>query len=97
MTINIDKRTKRFKRLFTAYQNHPYYNKIFELYLNDELKTVRQVNKYFRKIRITKKNTVHKRDIKTVNEIIQNCTAKKPVDRYQNCDQLQNDIIKLLN
>ena len=35
--------------------------------------------------------------IKTVNEIIQNCTAKKPVDRYQNCDQLQNDIIKLLN
>lgn len=69
MTINVDKRTKRFKRLFTAYQNHPYYKKIFELYLNDELKTVRQVNKYFRKIRITKKNEVHKRDIKNVNEI----------------------------
>lgn len=69
MTVNVEKRTKRFKRLFTDYQNHPYYNKIFELYLNDELKTVRQVNKYFRKIRITKKNTVHKRDIKTVNEI----------------------------
>lgn len=35
--------------------------------------------------------------IKTVNEIIQNCTAKNPVNRYQNCDQLQNDIVKLLH
>ena len=32
-----------------------------------------------------------------VNEIIQNCTAKNPNDRYQSCDQLQYDIVKLLN
>jgi serine/threonine protein kinase len=32
-----------------------------------------------------------------VNEIITNCTAKNPNDRYQNCGELQLDIIKLLN
>lgn len=32
-----------------------------------------------------------------VNEIIQNCTAKNPNDRYQSCNKLKYDILKLLN
>ena len=32
-----------------------------------------------------------------LNEIITNCTAKNPNDRYQNCGALQMDIMKLLN
>lgn len=34
--------------------------------------------------------------IDDINEIITNCTAKNPNDRYQDCAELQQDILKLL-
>jgi serine/threonine-protein kinase len=34
--------------------------------------------------------------INDINEIITNCTAKNPNDRYQDCSDLQQDILKLI-
>lgn len=34
--------------------------------------------------------------VNDVNEIITNCTAKNPNDRYQSCEALQYDILKLM-
>jgi len=34
--------------------------------------------------------------IEDINEIISNCTAKNPNDRYTNCSELQRDVLKLL-
>ena len=34
--------------------------------------------------------------VSDVNEIISNCTAKNPNDRYQSCEALQYDILKLM-
>ena len=69
MTINVEKRTKRFNYFFNSRTNHPYYKKIFKLYLNGTLKTVTQVDNNFNKIRIRKDGGIYKQDIKRADTI----------------------------
>jgi len=69
MTINVDKRTKRFYSFFGNRENHPYFKKIFLLYLNDTLKTITQVQNRFNKIKIKKDGGIYKKDIKNADII----------------------------
>ena len=64
-----DKRLKRFNKQFSIFSNNPAYEKIKTLYINDVLKNVTSVEKYFNKIKLTKKNQLYKSSIKFVNEI----------------------------
>lgn len=64
-----DKRLKRFNKQFSIFSNKPAYDKIRDLYVNDVLKNVTSVEKYFNKIKLTKKNQLYKSSVKFVNEI----------------------------
>lgn len=64
-----DKRLKRFNKQFSGFLSNPYYETIRTLYVNDVLKNVTSVGKYFNKIKLTKKKQLYKSSVKFVNEI----------------------------
>lgn len=76
MTSNLHKREKRFNKEFKySFINHPSYNDIKTLYLNNVVvKNIKTAINLFNKIKLTKNNIIFKTSIKLFNQI------KKTVD-----------------
>jgi len=64
-----EKRLKKFNKKFLNFIANPYYQKIRTLYTSDIIKTVTSANKYFTKIKVTKKNELYKSSAKFALEI----------------------------
>lgn len=83
---NLFKREKRFKNEFDlGFKNHPSYDDIKMLYLNNVIKNIKTAFNIFNKIKLTKKNQIFKSSIKKFNEIkqmvIDLITTKSKEDR----------------
>lgn len=69
MSVNQEKRLKKFDKEFSFYTSHPYYNVIKSLYVNNDIKTISSVSKQFRKIKITKTGSVFKSSAQAVKQL----------------------------
>jgi len=69
--MNIQKRVKKFNKQFLFFKNHPNYEDIKTLYINNILKSTSSVNKAFKKIKLTKKGEIYKTSKLTQEKIIQ--------------------------
>jgi len=68
--MNIQKRVKKFNKQFLFFKNHPNYEDIKTLYINNILKSTSSVNKAFKKIKLTKKGEIYKTSKLTQEKII---------------------------
>jgi hypothetical protein len=96
MTSNLHKREKRFNKEFKySFINHPSYNDIKTLYLNNVVKNIKTAINLFNKIKLTKKNSIFKTSIKLFNQI------KKTVDELNEKEnkrmQETNDQLNAIN
>lgn len=69
MSVNQEKRLKKFEKEFSFYTSHPYYNVIKSLYVNGDFKTIPSASKQFRKIKITKTGSVFKSSAQAVKQL----------------------------
>ena len=76
---------------------------IYELFTGSlpfqDSRTKEELYAHIKSSEIPKVNVNYDSDVdyvQDVNHIITNCTAKNPNDRYQNCNELQYDILKLM-
>jgi hypothetical protein len=85
MNVNSEKRLKKFnKKFFLLYKNHPNYEDIKTLYINDILKNINSVDKAFRKIKITKKGKVYKVGEESQKKIIEKVKKLTGADKLEN-------------
>jgi hypothetical protein len=68
MSVNQEKRLKKFDKEFSFYTSHPSYNAIKILYANGEIKTIASATAQFNKIKLTKTGTINKQSTNQVNK-----------------------------
>jgi len=68
MSVNLEKRTKKFNKEFELIKTHPYYDTIKELYLNGTIKTISSASKQFKKLKITKAGKLYKSSAKALKD-----------------------------
>lgn len=66
--LNI-KRFRKFTRQLDEYKANPFFNKVRELYASDSIKRIDTAENLLKKIKYTKKNTLFKSSIKSVDKI----------------------------
>jgi hypothetical protein len=84
MNVNIEKRLKKFNKNFSFYKNHPNFEDIKTLYINDIIKNINSVDKAFRKIKITKKGKLYKTSEESQKKIIEKVKILNGVDKLEN-------------
>jgi len=93
--INILKRSKTINKLESFYLNHPSFETVKQLYLNNTIKSIASVEKTLKSIKVKKNGELYKTSIKkaqVINDKLEKFEESRPIESFfkQINDSLKN-------